>query len=118
VPEDAARLRRARHLADEVGLGKTIEAGIVLKEYLLRGAVRTVLVLVPASLCEQWRAELWEKFELDFVVSRGPAGQWGRHPLVISSLETARPRTPPAAGARRQTTTWWWWTKHTACATT
>jgi SNF2 family DNA or RNA helicase len=77
-------------LADEVGLGKTIEAGVVLKEYLLRGAVRTALVLVPASLCEQWRAELWEKFELDFVVSRGPAGQWGRHPLVISSLETAR----------------------------
>jgi SNF2 family DNA or RNA helicase len=77
-------------LADEVGLGKTIEAGIVIKEYLLRGAVRTVLVLVPASLCEQWRAELWEKFELEFVVSRGPAGQWGRHPLVISSLETAR----------------------------
>jgi SNF2 family DNA or RNA helicase len=77
-------------LADEVGLGKTIEAGIVLKEYVLRGAVRTALVLVPASLCEQWRAELWEKFELDFVVSRGPAGQWGRHPFVISSLETAR----------------------------
>jgi SNF2 family DNA or RNA helicase len=77
-------------LADEVGLGKTIEAGIVLKDYLLRGVVRTVLVLVPASLCEQWRAELWEKFELDFVVSRGPSGQWGRHPLVISSLETAR----------------------------
>ncbi|HTR97889.1 MAG TPA: SNF2-related protein [Candidatus Acidoferrales bacterium] len=77
-------------LADEVGLGKTVEAGIVVKEYLLRGAVRTVLVLVPASLCEQWRAELWEKFELDFVVSRGPSGQWGRHPLVISSLETAR----------------------------
>ena len=45
-------------LADEVGLGKTIEAGIVVKEYLLRGAVRTVLVLVPASLCEQWAAEL------------------------------------------------------------
>ncbi|HET7225847.1 MAG TPA: SNF2-related protein [Candidatus Eisenbacteria bacterium] len=77
-------------LADEVGLGKTVEAGIVLKEYLLRGAVRTALVLVPASLCEQWRAELWEKFELDFEVSRGPAGLWGRHPLVISSLETAR----------------------------
>ncbi len=45
-------------LADEVGLGKTIEAGIVLKEYLLRGAVRTVLVLVPASLCEQWQTKL------------------------------------------------------------
>jgi SNF2 family DNA or RNA helicase len=77
-------------LADEVGLGKTIEAGIVLKEYVMRGAVRTALVLVPASLCEQWRAELWEKFELDFIVSRGPSGQWGKHPLVISSLETAR----------------------------
>lgn len=77
-------------LADEVGLGKTVEAGIVLKEYVLRGAVRTALVLVPASLCEQWRAELWEKFELDFVVSRGPSGQWGQHPFVISSLETAR----------------------------
>ncbi len=77
-------------LADEVGLGKTVEAGIVLKEYVLRGAVRTALVLVPASLCEQWRAELWDKFELDFVVSRGPSGQWGRHPFVISSLETAR----------------------------
>ena len=77
-------------LADEVGLGKTVEAGIVLKEYILRGAVRTALVLVPASLCEQWRGELWEKFELDFVVSRGPSGQWGRHPFVISSLETAR----------------------------
>jgi SNF2 family DNA or RNA helicase len=77
-------------LADEVGLGKTIEAGIIIKEYVLRGAVRTVLVLVPASLCEQWRAELAEKFELEFVVSRGPAGLWGRHPFVISSLETAR----------------------------
>ncbi|MFM8560088.1 MAG: SNF2-related protein, partial [bacterium] len=52
--------------------------------------MRTALVLVPASLCEQWRAERWEKFELDFVVARGPAGQWGRHPFVISSLETAR----------------------------
>jgi SNF2 family DNA or RNA helicase len=94
--QEAACLRMLRDfggrgiLADEVGLGKTIEAGIVLKEYVLRGAVRTALVLVPASLCEQWRAELWEKFELDFVVSRGPIGQWGRHPFVISSLETAR----------------------------
>lgn len=94
--QEAACLRVLRDfggrgiLADEVGLGKTVEAGIVLKEYVLRGAVRTALVLVPASLCEQWRAELWEKFELDFVVSRGPAGEWGQHPFVISSLETAR----------------------------
>lgn len=77
-------------LADEVGLGKTIEAGIVLKEYLMRGQVRTALILAPASLVEQWAEELHEKFELDFVVSRGADGAWGRHPLVIASLETAR----------------------------
>ncbi len=77
-------------LADEVGLGKTIEAGIILKEYLLRGQIRTALVLTPASLCEQWAEELREKFELDFVVSRGAEGAWGSHPLVIASLETAR----------------------------
>jgi hypothetical protein len=45
-------------LADEVGLGKTVEAGMVLKEYLLRGMVERVLVLVPASLVGQWREEL------------------------------------------------------------
>jgi SNF2 family DNA or RNA helicase len=77
-------------LADEVGLGKTIEAGIILKEYLLRGQIRTALVLTPASLCEQWAEELRDKFELDFVVSRGAEGAWGSHPLVIASLETAR----------------------------
>jgi SNF2 family DNA or RNA helicase len=77
-------------LADEVGLGKTIEAGIVLKEYLMRGQVRTALILAPASLVEQWSEELHEKFELDFVVSRGADGAWGHHPLVIASLETAR----------------------------
>jgi SNF2 family DNA or RNA helicase len=77
-------------LADEVGLGKTIEAGIILKEYLLRGQIRTALVLTPASLCEQWAEELKEKFELEFVVSRGAEGAWGSHPLVIASLETAR----------------------------
>jgi SNF2 family DNA or RNA helicase len=77
-------------LADEVGLGKTIEAGIILKEYLLRGQIRSALVLTPASLCEQWAEELREKFELDFIVSRGAEGAWGTHPLVIASLETAR----------------------------
>ena len=37
-------------LADEVGLGKTIEAGLILKEYMIRGLVKKVLILVPASL--------------------------------------------------------------------
>src|SRR5690606_28452077 len=49
-------------LADEVGLGKTIEAGIILKEYSLRGLVRKALILVPASLIWQWYMELKDKF--------------------------------------------------------
>ena len=54
-------------LADEVGLGKTVEAGMVLKEYLLRGMVERVLVLVPASLVGQWREELETKFDIPCV---------------------------------------------------
>src|SRR5262249_25780315 len=86
-------------LADEVGLGKTIEAGIILKEYLLRGLVRTALVLVPASLVEQWADELREKFELDFMISRGADGAWGQNTLIIASLEPA-PHRRHGAGVR------------------
>lgn len=53
--------------ADEVGLGKTIEIGIVLKEMHFRGTHRTVLLLAPAQLAPQWREELWSKFGLEFV---------------------------------------------------
>jgi len=49
-------------LADEVGLGKTIEAGLILKEYLFRNAIKRVLILVPSSLVNQWQQELYEKF--------------------------------------------------------
>lgn len=49
-------------LADEVGLGKTIEAGLVLKEYMIRGLVKKALILVPASLVSQWASELTSKF--------------------------------------------------------
>ena len=62
-------------LADEVGLGKTIEAGIVMKELIERGLVRTVLVLTPASLTEQWREELSVKFREEFTVIDKPS-QW------------------------------------------
>lgn len=50
-------------LADEVGLGKTIEAGIVISEYFSRGNTK-ILVVAPASLCQQWQVELTEKFDL------------------------------------------------------
>ena len=50
-------------LADEVGLGKTIEAGIVIAEYYSRGQT-SILVVAPASLCQQWQTEMQEKFDL------------------------------------------------------
>ena len=91
------RLRGRGLLADEVGLGKTIEAGLVLKEYLLRQMVSRVLILTPPGLVEQWQEELAVKFDLtDFVTSNSPefrslgAGAWERYPRVIASLATAR----------------------------
>jgi SNF2 family DNA or RNA helicase len=69
------QMRGRALLADEVGLGKTIEAGIIMKELIQRGLVRTVLVLTPASLTEQWREELASKFHEDFTVMDRPS-QW------------------------------------------
>ena len=69
------QMRGRALLADEVGLGKTIEAGIITKELIQRGLVHTVLVLTPASLTEQWREELTNKFHEEFTVMDKPS-QW------------------------------------------
>ncbi len=69
------QMRGRALLADEVGLGKTIEAGIITKELIQRGLVHTVLVLTPASLTEQWREELSNKFHEEFTVMDRPS-QW------------------------------------------
>ncbi|MBR9703877.1 DEAD/DEAH box helicase family protein [Candidatus Pacearchaeota archaeon] len=53
-------------LADEVGLGKTITSGMVLKECIVRGFIKRVLILTPPSLINQWKEELRSKFELEF----------------------------------------------------
>jgi SNF2 family DNA or RNA helicase len=76
-------------LADEVGLGKTIEAGLVLSEFVLRGLVRRALILVPASLQGQWRDELRVKFGLHFRVRRR-GERFKGHPFLITTLDTAR----------------------------
>ncbi len=57
-------------LADEVGLGKTIEAGLILKEYLVRGLVKKALILAPASLVNQWVDELNQKFHIPAIAYR------------------------------------------------
>lgn len=82
-------------LADEVGLGKTIEAGMALKEYLMRGMVKRVLILTPATLVGQWEEEMRTKFDVEFATSydgllrRDPEVFWSQ-PRVIASIATAR----------------------------
>ena len=82
-------------LADEVGLGKTIEAGMLIKEYLMRNLAKRVLILVPASLVTQWKEEMKTKFGLDFISSEdedtdpGQKEFWKKK-LVIASLQLAR----------------------------
>jgi SNF2 family DNA or RNA helicase len=75
-------------LADEVGLGKTIEAGIILKELTVRGLARRVLILCPASLVEQWRGELESKFFEEFDAVSDP-DEWDRSRRAIVSYDRA-----------------------------
>jgi superfamily II DNA or RNA helicase len=84
-------------LADDVGLGKTIEAGLILTELLIRRRVRRVLILTPASLRHQWQQEMREKFALGFdIVDRAEthalqkrlgldANPWRTFPRIIAS---------------------------------
>ncbi|MBA3920684.1 MAG: DEAD/DEAH box helicase, partial [Nostocaceae cyanobacterium] len=67
----ALRLETVRLLiADDVGIGKTIEAGLIARELLDRGEVKRIAVLCPPHLCDQWQLELQEKFHIDAVVVR------------------------------------------------
>src|SRR6266550_4230069 len=78
-------------LADEVGLGKTIEASLVYKELAVRGLVRRVLVLTPASLVGQWQGELETKFFERFETPSGP-DDWLNVTKAIVSHDRARSR--------------------------
>jgi len=62
------RLKVRALLADEVGMGKTVEAGIIIKELLLRGIASSVLILVPAGLTSQWQEEIQYKFDEKFQI--------------------------------------------------
>jgi superfamily II DNA or RNA helicase len=69
-------------LADDPGAGKTIMAGLLIKELIVRGDLQRCLIVSPGSLTEQWQDELWDKFELDFeLLSRG----------MIDASRTANP---------------------------
>ena len=83
-------------LADEVGLGKTIEAGLICKEYLARGQIQSLLVLSPASLVSQWQQELSEKFNIDSITTdskslqQNPQEFWASNQRIVASLPTAK----------------------------
>src|SRR6266540_1079030 len=93
-------------IADDVGFGKTIEAGLVVQELLLRHRARTVMVVCPASLCVKWRDEMAEKFGLEFRIvdagllrhlrrTRGPyANPWTHFPRLIASVDWLKRERP------------------------
>ena len=86
-------------IADDVGLGKTIEAGLVIQELLIRHRARTVLVVCPASLQVKWQMEMQEKFGLEFRIvdteyvrmlrrERGlQTNPWTSYPRLITSMD-------------------------------
>ncbi|MEX3748024.1 MULTISPECIES: DEAD/DEAH box helicase [Lysinibacillus] len=76
-------------LADEVGLGKTIEAGLILKEYLIRGLVKRALILAPASLINQWIEELNIKFHIPAIAYKKNV-PIERYDVLIMSMDTAK----------------------------
>lgn len=89
-------------LADDVGLGKTVEAGLILSELLLRRRIRRVLVMTPAALRDQWQQEMQDKFSLSFdVVDRQEtyqlrkrlgldANPWRTFPRIVTSYHYLR----------------------------
>lgn len=93
-----SKLRPRMILADEVGLGKTIEAGLVIKELRARGLIDRVIIVTPASLTIQWQQELRSKFNEDFEIIDKTAvrylgkdgNPWAKRNNVICSLEFAR----------------------------
>jgi hypothetical protein len=86
-------------IADDTGLGKTIEAGLVIQELLARARIRNCLVVCPASLQTQWQEEMEEKFDLEFRTLERDAvlrlrreygvhvNPWLSYPRLITSLD-------------------------------
>lgn len=103
-PDHAPRLL----IADEVGLGKTVQAGLLVRQAWLAGRLRRCIILAPKNVCTQWQAELREKFALDWPIYDGRClrrydaatqstvdtpvtrDAWAAEPFVIMSSHLAR----------------------------
>jgi superfamily II DNA or RNA helicase len=93
-------------IADDVGLGKTIEAGLVVQEMILRHRVRTVLIVCPSSLQVQWQEEMRDKFGLEFRIIDSEAisnlrrkrgihvNPWSHFPRLITSIDFFKRERP------------------------
>ncbi|WP_434130695.1 DISARM system SNF2-like helicase DrmD [Methylocaldum sp. GT1BB] len=93
-------------IADDVGLGKTIEAGLVIREMILRHRVRSVLIVCPSSLQVQWKEEMRDKFGLEFRIvdsesisqlrrKRGiHVNPWSHFPRLITSIDFLKRERP------------------------
>jgi len=98
VYEYLLKLARVRFLlADDAGAGKTIMAGLLIRELELRGLSERVLVVCPANLAFQWQRELHEKFDEKFIIMKGRdirdqfgVNQWIERKRVITSLDLAK----------------------------
>jgi len=84
-------------LADDAGAGKTIMAGLLLKELKLRGLVDRVLIICPANLAFQWQREMADRFQEQFHILRGGdlrvqygVNEWNQHPQIITSMDLAK----------------------------
>lgn len=103
----ALRMPRVNLLiADDVGLGKTIETGLVVQELLLRHRARSVLVVCPAGIQLQWQQQMWDKFGLEFRIidtealkvlrrKRGlHVNPWNHFPRLITSMDFLKRERP------------------------
>jgi superfamily II DNA or RNA helicase len=100
-------------IADDVGLGKTIEAGLVVQEMILRHRVRSVLIVCPSSLQVQWKEEMRDKFGLEFRIVDSEAisllrrkrgihvNPWSHFPRLITSIDFLKRERP--LGSFRET---------------
>lgn len=97
--ETARKILKTFHgralLSDEVGLGKTIEALTVLKEYIQRGMVKSVLILTPSPLVSQWKEELKVKFGLNFPSTDDPGyhssdQSFWKEAFILASINIAK----------------------------